>query len=92
MDMEFTWDDVKNYLNFRKHKIWFESAVPIFDQHPFTFFDNEHSDTEDRHVAMGILGHQLIVVTFTEIEADLIRIISARKATEFEERRYERGY
>lgn len=90
--MIFTWDDEKEQINLRKHRVRFHDAVQIFDQPHVTYFDEKNSDTEDRYVAIGFLGLRLLIVAFTECDGNQIRLISARKATKQEERRYERGY
>ena len=90
--MVFEWDEKKNASNFRKHGVRFEEAALVFDQLPHIFFDEKNSCTEDRFVAIGLWGLKLLVVTFVEDASNCIRIISARKATKQEERRYERGY
>lgn len=51
-------------------------------------FDAEHSDIEDRFLAIGPVGRRLLVVVYTEPEEGLIRIIGAREATKRERARY----
>jgi uncharacterized DUF497 family protein len=74
--VEFAWDERKNRVNRRKHGISFETAVLVFD-------DPYHLTTQDREVE-GAARWQTIGVlvahTLSEDE-DVIRIISARKAT-----------
>ena len=86
--MTYTWDDVKNRANIRKHGIDFLD-VPAMFQHPMvTFLDQRKDYGEDRWFGIGILKTLLAVVVFTEPKPDTIRIISARKATQHEERIY----
>lgn len=86
--MTYTWDDVKNRANIRKHGIDFLD-VPAMFQHPMvTFLDQRRDYGEDRWIGIGILKTLLAVVVFTEPKPDTIRIISARKATQHEERIY----
>ncbi|MGH9643804.1 MAG: BrnT family toxin [Terriglobales bacterium] len=91
--MRFTWDPEKNRINQRKHGISFESVVPMF-------FDERSIPVEDREVEgesrKWLLGwsHSLavLVVVYVDREDDdeeIIRIISARKATRSERREYE---
>lgn len=81
--MKFEWDDVKNAINKEKHKISFETAAHVFDDPQYIeMFDFEHSEQEDRYIAIGKVGDVLFVV-FTE-RRDAIRLISARLATSVE--------
>ena len=66
MNLRFEWDDEKAITNLKKHKIAFADAVYVFqDDNRIEFYDAEHSDTEDRYVAIGMVGTVLFVV-FTE--------------------------
>jgi uncharacterized DUF497 family protein len=92
--MEFDWDDKKNQLNYRKHSIWFEEAQTVWaDKQAIEFFDSEHQKGEDRFLRVGYSSHErLLLVVFCErSNGDLIRIISARKATKSERNQYEEG-
>ena len=74
------WDDVKNERNFKKHKIYFEDAAWIFlDENRLEYFDELHSDDEDRIKVIGMID-KILTVIYTE-RADRYRIISARYAT-----------
>lgn len=81
--MKFEWDEKKNAVNKEKHKISFETAAYVFDDpYHIEMFDFEHSEDEDRYIAIGKVGDVLFVV-FTE-RKDSIRLISARLATSAE--------
>ena len=85
------WDTEKEKINRRKHGISFETAGRIFlDANRFEYYDIMHSTDEDRFVTIGMVDGLLSVV-YTERENDILRLISARKATEKERRAYERG-
>ncbi len=85
--MKFEWDEEKNAINKKKHKISFETAVFVFnDTAHIEMYDFEHSVDEDRYIAIGKVGEILFVV-FTE-RTDTIRLISARLATNAERRLY----
>lgn len=85
--MTFEWDEDKNVLNKKKHKISFDTAAHVFnDPACIELYDFEHSVDEDRYIAIGMVGEILFVV-FTERKAN-IRLISARLATEAERRIY----
>ena len=90
MELKFEWDEEKAAINLKKHKVAFEDAVYVFqDENRIEFFDAEHSDNEDRYVAIGMVG-TIIYVVFTE-RKDIIRIISARKANSVERSFYYDG-
>jgi uncharacterized protein len=94
MNYMFEWDVDKANTNFKKHKVRFEFAASIFqDPMALTIFDDEHSDTEDRWITIGLArnSHLLLVVhTYYVQNMDdvIIRIISARKATKNETKMY----
>lgn len=92
--MKFEWDEKKNTLNHRKHKIWFEEAQTVWaDGHSIEFFDSVHVETEDRYLRMGHSSrNRLLLVVFCErLDSGIVRLISARKATASERRQYEKG-
>lgn len=81
--MIFEWDENKNIINKQKHKISFETAAHVFDDPNYVeMYDFEHSNTEERYIAIGKVGDVLFVV-FTERDKN-IRLISARLATKLE--------
>ena len=89
--MQFEWDQNKAESNLRKHGVSFEEAETVFgDVFARIFDDEEHSFDEKRN---GIVGHsvknRLLIVSFAERENDIIRVISARKTTPKERRKYE---
>jgi len=92
--IQFEWDEKKNRANRKKHGVWFEEAQHVFDDvAALRFFDDEHSDEEDRFLMLGMSGsNRTLVVVFCERESPhVIRIISARKATKKEIKAYEEG-
>ncbi len=93
-EIGFVWDEIKNRLNKRKHDVSFEEAKTVFyDEHAIEAYDPEHSESEDRFLMLGVSDRLRVLVVshrFQE-EESLIRIISARKATEKEAVFYEEG-
>ena len=86
-EMDFEWDDEKNKINVKKHGIDFTDAAMVFaDENRIEFFDELHSNEEDRWQVIGKVKDILFVV-YTE-KIDAIRLISARKATARERRIY----
>ena len=82
--MRFEWDPIKAAANAKKHKITFEAAKTVFyDDFAVQFFDEEHSVDEERFLLLGLSSDaRLLLVCHCETEdGDVIRIISARKAT-----------
>ena len=85
--MKFEWDEDKNKTNKKKHKISFETAAHVFDDPQcIEMYDLEHSNDEDRFIAIGKVGDVLFVV-FTE-RRESLRLISARLATNAERSLY----
>ncbi|MDR0835880.1 MAG: BrnT family toxin [Tannerella sp.] len=85
--IKFEWDPAKATANIKKHGVSFEEARSVFyDEFAVQFFDEEHSTSEDRFLLLGMsTGVRLLLVCHCEREAgDIIRTISARKATKTE--------
>lgn len=86
-----SWDDRKNEANHKKHGVWFEEAASVLTN-PQTLSNTNAHPSSNR---FDYLGHSdrarlLYVVTVEKTEEE-IRIISARKATPGERKRYEEG-
>lgn len=96
MQYNFEWDPVKNLHNKHKHGISFELSASVFsDPRALTIFDEEHSDSEERWVTLGISQTGILIVahhTFEVINETKIRIriFSARKALQKEHQQYRR--
>ena len=89
MKQRFAWDDKKDRDNQHKHKIAFFTAKKVF-QDPYVIDyipDDEHSGEEDRYIAIEMVKNVLFV-SYTIRYGDVIRIISARPATDDERRFY----
>ena len=85
--MRFEWDPNKNSINQKKHGISFEEAQTVFyDEYAILFDDPDHSEEEDRFLILGFSQHEklCIVSHCYRGEDEVIRIISARKATKTE--------
>ena len=92
-DLHFIWDEDKNKTNQKKHGISFDEAKTVFfDENAIEFLDPDHSEEEDRFILLGFsFKLQMLVVCYCYRENDtVIRIISARKATNKERLNYER--
>jgi uncharacterized DUF497 family protein len=87
--MQFEWDRGKAASNRRKHGISFADATVVFaDPHAAIFADADHSALEHPEIIVGRSQNRLLVISFTE-RHDIIRIISARRASARERKRYE---
>ena len=92
----FEWDEEKARANLEKHKINFDEARTIFaDPFLLTFVDDFHSDQEERFISIGLSeSNRVLLAVHTEREEKdenvIIRIISCRKATPAERKRYEK--
>ncbi len=82
-DMHFEWDYQKEIVNIRKHGIDFQTAALVFrDPNRIEFYDEAHSEEEDRYNTIG-MAHNVLFVVYTE-RREYTRIISARIATNYE--------
>ena len=87
----FEWDQAKATSNQKKHGVSFEEARSVFyDEFAVQFFDDENSGSEDRFLMLGFSdeAHLLIVCHCERENGNVIRIISARKATKKEGKYY----
>jgi uncharacterized DUF497 family protein len=87
MTIRFEWDPAKAASNVRKHGVSFEEARSVFyDEFAVQFYDEPHSSYEDRFLLLGMSSgaHLLLVCHCERAGGGVIRIISARKATQQE--------
>ena len=90
--MKFEWDDEKAQANLERHGISFGEATEVFyDPNALEDFDTQHSGEETRFFIIGLSSRRLLYVIYAERKADVVRIISARKAVKREQEDYERG-
>ena len=87
----FDWDPAKARANERKHGVSFEEAQSVFyDDFARQFYDPDGSEAEDRFLMLGISNRaRVLLVCHCERSGEVIRIISARKATRNERQYYE---
>jgi len=92
--MRFEWDQNKDFTNQKKHGLSFSEAIEIFDD-PLhvSILDERYSYFEERWITVGMTKGQSIVVAvnlyFDDEGEEVIRIISAREATNNERAQYE---
>jgi uncharacterized DUF497 family protein len=93
--MRFEWDEAKNRINLRKHGVRFELAVEVFDDPLARSLQDRDVEGEERWQTIGMVrGVVLLLVAHTIREEDggeIVRLISARRATNYERRWYEEG-
>ncbi len=89
--MKFQWDPNKAAVNLRKHGVSFDEAVTVFkDPLALIFDDEDHSSEEHREIIIGVsMLNRLLLVCFVERYEDIVRIITARPATNQEKKDYE---
>ena len=94
MLMRYEWDQHKNFANQRKHGISFDEAIEIFDD-PLhvSILDEKYSYFEERWISVGNTKNISIIVVvnlfFSDEGEEVIRVISAREATNNERKKYE---
>ncbi|WP_353570966.1 BrnT family toxin [Candidatus Albibeggiatoa sp. nov. BB20] len=93
--MKFEWNRRKEQINIKKHGVSFSQASSIFsDPYALSQYDDEHSHDEDRWALLGKASNEVIlIVVHTMKDAnglEIVRIISARKATKKEIQMYQK--
>ena len=89
--IRFEWDPRKARSNEKKHGVSFEEAQSVFfDEQALFLEDPQPLHEGERFILLGVSASpRLLVVVRAVREGDVIRIISARKATRQETREYE---
>jgi uncharacterized DUF497 family protein len=89
--VKFTWSPRKAHENLRKHGVSFEEATTVFaDPLARIFDDPDHSLGERREIIVGRSTYpRLLLVSFTDLAEEVVRIISARSPDTRERRNYE---
>lgn len=84
------WDDDKARHNLEKHGLSFDSVRPLFTSGAdyLEIYDVEHSLEEDRFICIGPIATGIVLVVVANPEENVIRIISARRATARERAMY----
>jgi uncharacterized protein len=86
----FEWDPAKARRNRRSHRVSFEEAASVFgDPLTLTYPDPDHSVSEQRFITVGTSSANRVLIVAHTDRNENIRIISARKATPLERKRYE---
>jgi hypothetical protein len=85
--MRFSWSERKRAINLKQHGLDFLDAARVFEGLTFSYEDDRFAYGEQRFITLGLLAGVPISIAHTETE-DEIRIISFRKATAREARRF----
>lgn len=83
----FEWDEAKNRLNQRKHGISFQEAATIFEG-PVLTLEDPGAHNEVREQSLGLLNGMVVILVIHTDRHDTRRIISARRATPNERKRF----
>lgn len=76
--MKFEWDEAKSESNHKKHQVRFEEAQTVFlDPHAVDFYDEDHSEDEDRFIRIGV-SEKLNVPLVVFCERDESIFVSSR--------------
>jgi uncharacterized DUF497 family protein len=89
--LKFEWDERKASANLKKHGVSFDEARTVFfDERAKLIDDPEHSDDEDRFILLGLSSslRVMVVCHCYRSAGNIIRLISARKATTSESKFY----
>lgn len=88
MNLEFEWDDAKATENYARHGVSFELAKKVFND-PFAVerIDDRRDYGAERYIIIGLAEREILFVAYTERE-ERIRLISARRATRYEQDDY----
>jgi uncharacterized DUF497 family protein len=91
--VEFTWDERKHRVNQRRHGISFDTAVLVFDDPYHVSVQDCEVEGELRWQTIGMVGglHVLLVAHTVDEDEEVVRIVSARKATPRERNAYAQG-
>jgi len=88
MKLKFGWNKSKAKDNYAKHGVSFDMAKRVFkDPFAVEYLDDRQDYGEERFVIIGMVDGYILYVSYTE-RSDVIRVISARRATKLEQEIY----
>ena len=88
--MRFVWDEPKADANARKHGVTFEEASTVFLD-PLALIIQDPGHPENARIIGLSASLRMLLAVFVEQGEDVLRLISARRATRHERKRYEEG-
>ena len=90
------WDESKNKINRAKHGVGFDTAQLVFDDPYALSIQDRHEAGEERWQTLGLVGGAIVLLVAHTCcmseDIEVVRLISARKATKREKQRYEENY
>jgi hypothetical protein len=89
-ELEFEWDETKARINLDKHRVSFLTAAAVFSNERLERIDDREDYGELRWIALGRVDDEVYRVVFTWRGENLIRLISAQKASKDEREIYYR--
>jgi len=94
--MRYEWDSNKDRANRAKHGVSFDTASLVFNDPAHLSIQDRHESGEERWQTLGLVGGVVVLIvvhTYREDDSgeEVVRIISARKATVHERQRYEQS-
>jgi hypothetical protein len=92
--MKFEWDPKKAESNYNKHQVTFDEAESVFDDINAIYNPDETTEEEERFIVIGISEEKrklTVCHCFRDRKNEIIRIISARRATKAEAKIYDEG-
>jgi uncharacterized DUF497 family protein len=92
--VEFEWDEKKQRMNVRNHGLDFSLAAFVANDPLRVEVYDRFENGEHRYHLVGVVHATCLVLVHSYPDPDnenLIRVISLRKATPHERRRYEEG-
>ncbi len=89
-ELEFEWDQAKAKSNLEKHGVSFLTAAAIFQNERLERVDDRKDYGEVRWIALGRADIEVYRVIYTWRAENLVRIVSAQRASKDEEEIYYR--
>jgi uncharacterized DUF497 family protein len=89
-ELEFEWDEAKARINQEKHRVSFLTAAAIFLNERLERIDDREEYGELRWIALGRVENEVYRVVYTWRNENLVRLISAQKASKDEREIYYR--
>jgi uncharacterized DUF497 family protein len=87
--VRFVWDEVKRRTNLHARGLDFLDVPEVFEGPVLELADTRHDYGEDRLIGIGFLHNFVVVLVYTELEEETIRVISLRRALSHERERFE---
>jgi hypothetical protein len=89
-ELDFEWDEAKAESNLEKHGVSFVTAAAIFSRERLKRVDDREDYGEVRWIALGRAETEVYRVVYTWRRENRVRIISAQRASKYEEETFYR--